>query len=77
MLLSLMLAAVPALAANEECWNRGYRDGYCDGKGKAGCAAERVSAPRAPAPPAGQEDCDSRYVDGYVAGQKAGMPKAD
>ena len=71
-LVTFLLAASQALAANEECWSRGYRDGWCDGKGLHACNAGRTPPP--PAAPAGQDDCDSRYVDGYVAGQKAGMP---
>ncbi len=75
MLMSLLLVAARAPAANEECWGRGYRDGWCDGKGVHLCTADHLS-PRPPAPLPGQDDCDSRYVDGYVAGQKAGMPPA-
>ncbi len=76
MALTLLLVAAQAPAANEECWGRGYRDGWCDGKGLHVCNAGRPPSPPAAHP--GQDDCDSRYIDGYVAGQKAGMPaKAD
>ena len=71
-LLCLACVAAPSLAANEECWSRGYRDGWCDGRGTPACTG-RIP-PRPPGAPAGQDDCDSRYIDGYVAGQKAGMP---
>ena len=73
LLLGLVLLATRSFAANEECWSRGYRDGWCDGKGLRTCTVDRISA-RPPPAPAGQDDCDSRYVDGYVSGQKAGMP---
>ena len=71
-LLTLLLLAAQASAANEDCWGRGYRDGWCDGKGLHACNIARTPSP--PGAPAGQADCDSRYVEGYVAGQKAGMP---
>ena len=68
----LMLIAWPAIAGNEECWSRGFRDGWCDAKEKPSCP--QLIAPRAPPAAPGQDDCDARYVEGYVAGQKAGMP---
>lgn len=70
----LLLVGLPAHAGNEECWSRGYRDGWCDARDKPSCP--QLIAPRAPAPAADQDDCDARYVEGYVAGQKAGMPPA-
>lgn len=68
----LMAAAARAVAGNEECWSRGYRDGWCDAKRRSGCA--QLVTPRPTAPLPGQEACDERYVDGYVAGQKAALP---
>lgn len=68
-----LFLASPAWSANEECWSRGYRDGWCDGRGDKVCTADRLAV-RPPPSQAGSDDCDVRYVDGYVAGQKAGMP---
>lgn len=70
--LGALVASTIASAGTEECWSRGFRDGWCDARNQASCPDLR--APRAPAPMPGQEGCDDRYVDGYVAGQKAVVP---
>ena len=67
---ALLTICSVALAANEECWKKGYQKGYCDAKGQTYCVPPIPPIP--PIAPIGRDDCESRFADGYVAGLAAG-----
>ena len=61
-----LLVSSAASAENEECWQEGYKQGWCDAKGINNCLPPLPPLP--PLAPLGRNDCSSRFADGYRQG---------
>ena len=69
---ALALVAASASAQNNECWQDGYKQGFCDARGQNRGMCLPPLPPLPPLAPLGRDDCQSRFADGYRAGLSAG-----
>lgn len=74
-IIALIIAGIVsagAMAQNEQCWQEGYQQGYCDAQGQNPGMCLPPLAPLPPLPPLGRDDCKSRFADGYLEGLRKG-----